>query len=80
MSWDTATRYRILLEINNAVVTQTSREGLFKVLADELRKHFSYDRLSINLYDVDSQSLSYFAAAYGIDPEGISSKDSRPLD
>jgi transcriptional regulator with GAF, ATPase, and Fis domain len=79
MSWDTATRYRILLEINNAVVIQTSREGLFKVLADELRKHFSYDRLSINLYDVDSQSLSYFAAAYGIDPEGISSKDSRPL-
>jgi len=79
MHWDTATRYRILLEINNAVVTQTSREGLFKVLADELRKHFSYDRLSINLYDVDSQSLSYFAAAYGIDLEGISSKDSRPL-
>jgi hypothetical protein len=31
MSWDTATRYRILLEINNAVVIQTSREGLFKV-------------------------------------------------
>ncbi|MDM8556508.1 sigma 54-interacting transcriptional regulator [Desulfococcaceae bacterium HSG7] len=79
MRWDTATRYRILLEINNAAVTHTSPEGLFKVLADELIKHFSYDRLSINLYDVDSQSLSYFTAAHGINPKGISCKNSRPL-
>lgn len=79
MHWDTATRYQILLKINNAVITKASREDLFQALATELRKHISYDRLSINLYDEDAQSLSYFAAADGIHPEGISSIDSRPL-
>ena len=79
MRWSTEIRYQILLEINNAVITQTTREDLFRALATELRKHFSYDRLSINLYDVKAQSLSYFAAAEGIDPEGISCKDNRPL-
>ena len=79
MRWDPATRYQILLRINNAVITQTTREDLFRALATELRKHFPYDRLSINLYDAKAQSLSYFAAADGIDPEGISCKESRPL-
>ena len=80
MRWDSATRYQILLKINNAIITKTSRESLFQALATELRKHISYDRLSINLYDADSQSLSYFATADGINPEGISSMESRPLD
>ncbi len=79
MRWNPATRYQILLKINNAVITRTTREELFRALATELRKHFSYDRLSINLYDPDTQSLSYFAASDGIDPAGISCKDSRPL-
>ncbi|MBW1820128.1 MAG: GAF domain-containing protein, partial [Deltaproteobacteria bacterium] len=79
MRWDPATRYQILLRINNAVITRTTREDLFRALATELRKHFPYDRLSINLYDAKAQSLSYFAAADGIDPEGISCKESRPL-
>ncbi len=79
MHWDAVTRYQILLKINNAVITKTSREDLFQALAMELRKHISYDRLSINLYDEDKQSLSYFATADGIHPEGISSIGSRPL-
>lgn len=79
MRWNPATRYQILLKINNAIITCTTREELFQVLATELRKHFSYDRLSINLYDANSQSLSYFATADGINPEGISCKSSRPL-
>ena len=79
MHWNTATRYKILLEINNAVVNQTSRESLFKALADELRNHFYYDRMCINLYDEKTQSLCYFAAADGIEPGGILSKESRPL-
>ncbi len=79
MHWDTATRYQILLKINNAVITKTSREDLFQALATELRKHISYDRLSINLYNEDKQSLSYFATADGIHPEGISTIGSRPL-
>jgi len=79
MSWDTATRYKILLEINNAVVNQTSKESLFKALADELSHHFYYDRMAINLYDEKDRSLCYFAAADGIEPGGILSKESRPL-
>ncbi len=79
MHWDLETRYRILLSINNAIITQTSREKLFQTLATEIRKHFPYDRLSINLYDSKTESLSYFAAADGIAPEGISNRRSRPL-
>jgi transcriptional regulator with GAF, ATPase, and Fis domain len=77
--WDPATRYQILLKINNAIVTQTRRDSLFRALARELRKHFQYDRLSINIYDPKNQSLSYFAAADGVNPEGISCLESRPL-
>jgi transcriptional regulator with GAF, ATPase, and Fis domain len=77
--WNPATRYQLLLAINNAVITRTSREELFRALAAELRKHFPYDRLAINLYDARTQSLSYFAAAEGVDPEGISCKEKRPL-
>ena len=37
------------------------------------------DRCSINLYDPDTKSLSYFATAEGIRPGGITCKTSRPL-
>ena len=79
MQWSTATRYKILLKINNAVVNQTCKESLFKALANELRNHFYYDRMCINLYDDTTKSLCYFAAADGIDPKGILTKKSRPL-
>ncbi len=77
--WNPETRYKILLAINNAVITKISREEFFKSLADELKKYLSHNRLSINLYDVKSQTLSYFASADGIDPKGIDGKGSRPL-
>lgn len=80
MKWDPATKYEILLRITNAIVTKTNRESLFGALAKELRRHFSYDRLSINIYDHKTESLSYFTAADGINPEGISCRGSRPLE
>jgi transcriptional regulator with GAF, ATPase, and Fis domain len=79
MEFDPVTRYQILLQITNAVITRTTREELFKALATELRKHIPYDRLSINLYDYENKSLSYFATADGIAPEGIACKTRRPL-
>jgi formate hydrogenlyase transcriptional activator len=79
MHWNSETRYQILLKINNAVITQTTRRDLFNALAMELRRHFACDRISINLYDAKTQSISYFAAADGIDPAGISSRESRSL-
>lgn len=79
MAWDAAARYRFLLDINNAIIKETTRSGLFKALADEISKIFKYDRFSINLYNPENQSLSYFATAEGISPEGIS-KEERPLE
>ena len=49
MHWSLTTRYKMLLEINNAVITNTSRDDFFKALSRELKKHFYYDRLSIFL-------------------------------
>ncbi len=79
MRWNAETRYKMLLEINNAVVTQTNREDLFQALAKELRKHFAFDRMAINLYDPKTQSISYFAAAEGVQPGGVMTRHSRPL-
>jgi len=78
MGWDAVTQYKLLLEINNAIVKETSRSGLFKRLAEEIRRIFPYDRFSINLYNQQSESLSYFATAEGISPVGISEGE-RPL-
>jgi hypothetical protein len=58
MRWNLATRYKILLEINNAVSTNTSRDDFFRALSKELKKHFYYDRLNIFLYDDKDQSLT----------------------
>lgn len=78
MVWDDAVKYRLLLDINNAIVRETSRGGLFNALAAEIRKIFHYDRFSINLYQAESKKLSYFASADGISPDGIDASG-RPL-
>ncbi len=78
MHWNPETRYRLLLKINNATIVHKSREGLFKAVAMELNQHFNYDRLSINLYDAKTQSVSYFAAADGILLKGNPSQVGRP--
>jgi len=79
MHWSPEVRYKLLLKINNAVIAQTNRGDLFQAVAKELRNHFTHDRLSINLYDPQTQSISYFANADGINPSAISTRSSRPL-
>lgn len=78
MHWNLDTRYKILLEINNAVMSSMSKDDFFKTLSNELKKHFYYDRLSIFLYEDETQSLKYFSMADGIQPKGFSNKV-RPL-
>jgi transcriptional regulator with GAF, ATPase, and Fis domain len=78
VKWDAATRYRVLLRINNVIITETTRDGLFKALASEISRILSYDRFSINLYMPETKSLAYFAAAAGIAPEEITA-DYRPI-
>ncbi len=77
--WDSVTRYKVLLEVNNAIVNQTSRENLFRSMAREIRKIFHYDRFSINIYEPDSNSLSWFAMAEGISVKSMDD-GSRSLD
>lgn len=79
MRWNSQVRHEILLKINNAVIAHATRGDLFQTVAKELRCHFPHDRLSINLYDPKTQSISYFADADGITPRGISTSTSRPL-
>jgi len=77
--WNSETRYKILLELNNAIVTCKSREDLFLALSKELQRHFAYDRLCIMLYDSKQNTITYFAAADGVQPSGIVAQKSRPL-
>ncbi len=78
MHWNLNTRYKILLEINNAVITNFSINDFFKALSSELRRHFEYDRLSIFIYDSEAQSLTHLTLADGVQPEGFE-KNVRPL-
>lgn len=77
--WNTETRYKIILEITNAIVTCKSSDDLFLALSRELQRHFAYDRMCIMLYDSQSHTITYFAAADGIQPAGVIARESRPL-
>jgi transcriptional regulator with GAF, ATPase, and Fis domain len=72
---DPETRYKALLQVNNAIVNETSRENLFRSMAMEIRKIFRYDRFSISIYDRESACLTWFAVAKGIT---VKSMDSSP--
>jgi transcriptional regulator with GAF, ATPase, and Fis domain len=76
---DPILKYRLLLKINNAIISQLTREGLFQALAEEFGRLLHYDRFSINLYDPETNMLTYFATASGINPKGINEK-TRPLE
>ncbi len=79
MPWNSYRKYLSFLNINNAILKEYTREGLFRALVNELKELFPFDRCSIHLYDRKNNSLSYFAAADGIKPDGISCESSRPL-
>ncbi|MBF0530349.1 MAG: sigma 54-interacting transcriptional regulator, partial [Deltaproteobacteria bacterium] len=78
MNFDPAEKYKLILEINNAILKETTSSGLFRSLAVEIRKIFQYDRFSINLYHPQKMLLTYFATAEGVSPAGISEGD-RPI-
>ena len=76
---DSTARYKLLLDLNNAIISQTTRNGLFQCLAREILKIVGYDRFSIYTYDDVAKSLSWFAMAEGV---GVDNMDvgPRPLD
>ena len=73
--WDSGIRYKLLLDVNNAIINQTTREDLFHALAREIRKIVAYDRFSINIYDSASKLLRWFASAEGV---SVKSMDDSP--
>ena len=79
MRWDAETRYKLLLEINNAIATRKSQQSLFNAISKELHKYFAYDRLAIILYNPKDKSIKYFASADGVQPGGTVAHQSRPL-
>jgi len=54
---DQAERYRALLEINNAVVSNLDRDALFHAIAEVLRQVVPFDRTAIFLHDPDKDVL-----------------------
>ena len=50
-------RYQLLLNINNAVVTQLGLGNLLRATCDSLRKVIPHDAASISLYDPETEQL-----------------------
>ena len=50
-------RYQLLLDINNAVVTQLGLGSVLRATCDSLRKVIPHDAASISLYDPESKQL-----------------------
>jgi formate hydrogenlyase transcriptional activator len=48
---------RMLLEINNAIVTKLSRDELWMAIAQALRRVVPFDRLALSLYDPEHERL-----------------------
>ena len=52
-------QYRLLLEINNAIISNLTRESLFRAITEALRKVVPFDRAV--LYDAENDALRTFA-------------------
>src|SRR5574341_1187693 len=57
---DEAARDRTLLEINNAVVSNLTQDGLFHAIAQALRRVVPFERTAIFLHDPDRNVLRLF--------------------
>jgi formate hydrogenlyase transcriptional activator len=57
----TAQRYRTLLEINNAIVTNLNREALLHAIAESLHIVIPFDRAAFTLYDPEKDNFRFLA-------------------
>jgi formate hydrogenlyase transcriptional activator len=53
-------RYRTLLEINNALIANLTRDDLFRAIARAIRRVVPFDRTAIFLHDADKDVLKLF--------------------
>ena len=56
---NSAAGYRLLLEVNNAIISNLTREALFRAITEALRKVVPFDRAV--LYDAENDALRTFA-------------------
>jgi formate hydrogenlyase transcriptional activator len=57
---DAAERYRTLLEVNNAIVSNLTRGALFQAVAGALRRVLPFDRAAIFLHDPSRDVLTLY--------------------
>ena len=50
-------RHRVLLEINNAIITSLSRESLFKAIGQALVDVLPFDRLSLTVAQAVARAI-----------------------
>jgi formate hydrogenlyase transcriptional activator len=57
----TAERYRTLLEINNAIITNLSQESLLRAISEALRRVIPFDRAAFTLYVPERDKFRFLA-------------------
>ena len=57
----TAERYRTLLEINNAIITNLTQQALLHAISEALRPVISFDRCAITLYQRENNTFRFLA-------------------
>lgn len=66
------TSHALSRELVRELSRATSRSSFFQVLSRLLQQQFAFDRLCINLYDPNSELLTYFSAAEGTVVDSLS--------
>ena len=66
MSADELQKFQTVLKINNAIIHQRSRDGLFKEITGVLQPILGFDRISILIDRQKGKHWNYFSPAIGI--------------
>jgi len=61
-------RYRTLLEINNAIVSNLDKDRLFKAIAEQIKKVLPFDRAGITLYDPARDCFRIYVLETAVSP------------
>ncbi|HEV2494998.1 MAG TPA: sigma 54-interacting transcriptional regulator [Terriglobia bacterium] len=72
-------RHRTLLEINNAIITNLTKDALYQAVCEALRRVLPVDRASLALYQPDRDTLRIIALErdWGLDYFGVGTEMNR---
>ena len=79
MSKEELKKYQTILKINNAIINQRTRDGLFQEITNVLEPVFRFDRISILIIQPGEDSWYYFSPAKGVAIPGIPSDKKLPI-